>query len=59
MKSLQKFLPKYSIALAVVFVATVVFLITKGNSVDIEAGGGSIHCCYPIVCDPFHPPSEA
>ena len=38
MKSLQKFLPKYSIALAVVFVATVVFLITKGNSVDIEAG---------------------
>ena len=38
MKSLQKFLPKYSIALAVVFVATVVFLITKGNSVNIEAG---------------------
>ncbi|MCX6179895.1 MAG: efflux RND transporter periplasmic adaptor subunit [Chlorobiales bacterium] len=37
MKSLQKFLPKYSIALAVVFVATVVFLITKGNTVDIEA----------------------
>ena len=38
MKSLQKFLPKYSIALAVVFIATVAFLITKGNTVDIEAG---------------------
>ena len=38
MKSLQKFLPKYSIALAVVFIATVVFLITRGNSVEIEAG---------------------
>jgi len=38
MKSLQKFLPKYSIALAVVFIATVVFLITRGNTVDIEAG---------------------
>ena len=37
MKSFQKFLPKYSIALAVVFIATVVFLITKGNTVDIEA----------------------
>ena len=41
MKSLQQFLPKYSIALAVVFIATVVFLITKGNSVDIEAGEGT------------------
>ena len=37
MKSLQKFLPKYSIALALLFVATVSFLMTKGNSVDIEA----------------------
>ena len=38
MNSLQKFLPKYSIALAVVFIATLFFLITKGNTVDIEAG---------------------
>jgi membrane fusion protein (multidrug efflux system) len=37
MQSLQKFLPKYSIALAVVFIATVFFLITRGNTVDIEA----------------------
>ena len=36
MQPLQKFLPKYSIALAVVFVATVFFLITRGNTVDIE-----------------------
>jgi len=36
MKSLQKFLPKYSIALAVLFAATVVFLLTRGNSVDAE-----------------------
>jgi len=38
MKSLQKFLPKYSIALALLFIATVFFLMTKGNSVAIEAG---------------------
>ncbi len=38
MKSLQKFLPKYSVALAVLFVATLFFLMTKGNTVDIEAG---------------------
>ena len=37
MKSLQKFLPKYSIALAVLFIATVLFLITRGNTVDLEA----------------------
>jgi membrane fusion protein (multidrug efflux system) len=37
MQPLQKFLPKYSIALAVVFIATVIFLMTRGNSVDIEA----------------------
>ncbi len=36
MQSLQKFLPKYSIALAVVFIATVFFLMTRGNTVDIE-----------------------
>ena len=35
MKSLQKFLPQYSIALAVVFVVTVYFLITRGNTVDV------------------------
>ncbi|TLU51261.1 MAG: efflux RND transporter periplasmic adaptor subunit [Chlorobium sp.] len=38
MKSLQQFLPKYTIALAVIFIATVVFLFTKGNTIDIEAG---------------------
>ncbi len=38
MKSLQKFLPKYTIALAVLFLGTVFFLVTKGNTVDIEAG---------------------
>jgi membrane fusion protein (multidrug efflux system) len=38
MKSLQKFLPKYSIALALVFLGTVLFLIFKGNTVDIAAG---------------------
>ena len=37
MKSLQKFLPKYSIALAVLFIATVLFLITRSNTVDLEA----------------------
>ncbi|NTW56520.1 MAG: efflux RND transporter periplasmic adaptor subunit [Chlorobiaceae bacterium] len=38
MKSLQKFLPKYSIALALILVVTVLFLIFRGNTVDIEAG---------------------
>ncbi len=38
MKSLQKFLPKYSIALAVLFIATVLFLMTRGNTVDLEVG---------------------
>ena len=37
MQPLQKFLPKYSIALAVIFIATVFFLMTRGNRVDIEA----------------------
>ena len=36
MQPLQKFLPKYSIALAVVFIATVIFLMTRGNKVDLE-----------------------
>jgi membrane fusion protein (multidrug efflux system) len=38
MKTIQKFFPKYSIALGVVFIITVIFLITRGNTVDIEAG---------------------
>ncbi len=38
MNSFQKFIPKYSIALALLFIATLFFLMTKGNSVDIEAG---------------------
>ncbi|NHQ59297.1 efflux RND transporter periplasmic adaptor subunit [Chlorobium sp. BLA1] len=38
MKTLQKVFPKYSIALGVLFVITVFFLITRGNTVDIEAG---------------------
>jgi RND family efflux transporter MFP subunit len=38
MKTLQKVFPKYSIALGVVFVITVFVLITRGNTVDIEAG---------------------
>ncbi len=38
MKTLEKILPKYSIALAVVFCVTVFYLMTKGNTVDIEAG---------------------
>ncbi len=36
MQPLQKFLPKYTIALALLFVATVIFLMTRGNTVDIE-----------------------
>ncbi|NTU98052.1 MAG: efflux RND transporter periplasmic adaptor subunit [Chlorobiaceae bacterium] len=38
MKSLQSFLPKYSFVLAIIFIATVMFLIFRGNTVDIEAG---------------------
>ncbi|NTW10847.1 MAG: biotin/lipoyl-binding protein, partial [Chlorobiaceae bacterium] len=38
MKSLQKFLPKYSFALALILLLTVLFLIFRGNTVDIEAG---------------------
>ena len=36
MQPLQKFLPKYTIALAVLFAATVIFLMTRGNTVNIE-----------------------
>ncbi len=36
MHSLQKFLPKYSIALAILFIATVIFLMTRANTADIE-----------------------
>lgn len=38
MQNLQKILPKFSLALAVVFAATVGYLLTRGNSVDVEAG---------------------
>ncbi len=38
MNTLQKIFPKYSIALALLFIVTVFFLITRGNSVDIDAG---------------------
>lgn len=37
MKTLQKLLPKYTIALAVVFLVTVAYLVTRGNTVDVEA----------------------
>jgi RND family efflux transporter MFP subunit len=36
MQNLQKMLPKFSIALALVFVVTVGYLLTRGNSVDVE-----------------------
>ncbi|NTU57531.1 MAG: efflux RND transporter periplasmic adaptor subunit [Chlorobiaceae bacterium] len=38
MQNLQKMLPKLSIALAVVFVVTVGYLLTRGNTVNVEAG---------------------
>ncbi|NTU53163.1 MAG: efflux RND transporter periplasmic adaptor subunit [Chlorobiaceae bacterium] len=37
MQNLQKMLPKFSIALAVVLVLTVGYLLTRGNTVDVEA----------------------
>jgi RND family efflux transporter MFP subunit len=37
MQNLQKMLPRYSIALAVVLAATVGYLLTRGNSVNVEA----------------------
>jgi membrane fusion protein (multidrug efflux system) len=37
MQNLQKMLPKFSIALAVIFVATLGYLLTRGNTVDVEA----------------------
>lgn len=37
MQTLQKVLPKYTIVLAVVFLVTVVYLVTRGNTVDVEA----------------------
>jgi RND family efflux transporter MFP subunit len=37
MQTLQKILPKYTIALAVVFVITVGYLISRGNTVNVEA----------------------
>jgi RND family efflux transporter MFP subunit len=38
MQNLQKMLPRYSIALAVVLAATVGYLLTRGNTVNVEAG---------------------
>ncbi|NTU68100.1 MAG: efflux RND transporter periplasmic adaptor subunit [Chlorobiaceae bacterium] len=38
MQNLQKMLPRYSLALAVVFIATVGYLLTRGNTVNVEAG---------------------
>ncbi len=37
MQNLQKTLPRYSIALAVVLALTVAYLLTRGNTVDVEA----------------------
>jgi membrane fusion protein, multidrug efflux system len=37
MQNLQKMLPKFSIALAVVFAATIGYLLTRGNTVEVEA----------------------
>ncbi|NTW51856.1 MAG: efflux RND transporter periplasmic adaptor subunit [Chlorobiaceae bacterium] len=37
MQNLQKMLPKFSIALGVVFVVTVGYLLTRGNTVNVEA----------------------
>ncbi|HWR02319.1 MAG TPA: efflux RND transporter periplasmic adaptor subunit [Chlorobaculum sp.] len=38
MQNLQKMLPKFSIALGVVFIVTVGYLLTRGNTVNVEAG---------------------
>jgi hypothetical protein len=38
MRTLEKILPKYTIAFAVVFVVTVGYLVTRGNTVKVEAG---------------------
>ncbi|MBM3163333.1 MAG: efflux RND transporter periplasmic adaptor subunit [Chlorobi bacterium] len=37
MQTLQKVLPKYTIALSLVFVVTVIYLITRGNTVEVDA----------------------
>ncbi|UWX58048.1 efflux RND transporter periplasmic adaptor subunit [Chlorobaculum sp. MV4-Y] len=37
MQNLQKMLPKFSIAMAVVFAVTIGYLLTRGNTVDVEA----------------------
>jgi len=36
MQSLQKILPKYTIALGVIFLITIIYLITRGNTVSVE-----------------------
>lgn len=38
MQNLQKMLPKFSIAFVIVFVAMAAYLLTRGNTVDVEAG---------------------
>jgi len=37
MQTLQKILPKYTIALSLIFLVTVVYLFTRGNTVDVDA----------------------
>ncbi len=36
MQTLQKILPKYTVALGIIFVATVVYLVTRGDTVVVE-----------------------
>ncbi|MBN1929262.1 MAG: efflux RND transporter periplasmic adaptor subunit [Chlorobiaceae bacterium] len=38
MQNLQKMLPKFSIAFVMVFVAVAAYLLTRGNTVEVEAG---------------------
>lgn len=37
MQTLQKVLPKYTIAISLIFLVTVVYLFTRGNTVDVDA----------------------
>ncbi len=38
MQNLQKILPKFSIAFVIVFVAMTAYILTRGNTVEVEAG---------------------
>lgn len=38
MQNLQKILPKFSIAFVIAFVAMTVYILTRGNTVEVEAG---------------------